>query len=119
MLRQRQRQQQQQRHRRPGVRRLSLLSPPLRLMPRRQGREGIRGNFWFMEAELRNGAALRPDKTGKGLLMVLRHLGRLSEVRGRGGEAGVGRGAGRTPGAVGPAAEEARGSGLREDARAD
>jgi hypothetical protein len=50
-----------------------------------QGREGIRGNFWFTEADLRNGAALRPDKTGKGLLMVLRHLGRLSEV-GRAGQ---------------------------------
>ncbi|GBF99849.1 hypothetical protein Rsub_12549 [Raphidocelis subcapitata] len=45
------------------------------------GREGIRGNYWFTETELRNGVALRPDKTGKGLLMVLRHLGRISEVR--------------------------------------
>ena len=49
-----------------------------------QGKEGIRGHFWFTEVELRNGAALRPDKTGKGLLMMLRHLGRLSEVRARG-----------------------------------
>ncbi|KIZ01827.1 hypothetical protein MNEG_6132 [Monoraphidium neglectum] len=45
------------------------------------GKEGIRGHFWFTEVELRNGSALRPDKTGKGLLMMLRHLGRLSEVR--------------------------------------
>ncbi|KAI8465707.1 MAG: hypothetical protein J3K34DRAFT_525133 [Monoraphidium minutum] len=44
-------------------------------------KEGVRGQFWFTETELRNGAALRPDKTGKGLLMALRHLGRLSEVR--------------------------------------
>lgn len=41
----------------------------------------MRGQFFFTEAELRNGAALRPDKTGKALLTVLRHLGRVVEVR--------------------------------------
>lgn len=50
-----------------------------------QNKEGIRGHFWFTETELRNGSALRPDKTGKGLLMMLRHLGRISEV-GLGGD---------------------------------
>lgn len=40
----------------------------------------MRGQYWFTEGELRNGAALRPDKTGKALLMALRHLGRISEV---------------------------------------
>jgi hypothetical protein len=53
--------------------------------PAPQGKEGIRGHFWFTEVELRNGSALRPDKTGKGLLMMLRHLGRLSEVGAGGG----------------------------------
>lgn len=45
-----------------------------------QGREGLRGQYWFTEAELRNGVALRPDKTGKALLTLLRHMGRVSEV---------------------------------------
>ena len=46
-----------------------------------QAREGVKGCFWFMEADMRQTQTLRPDKTGKALLTVLRHLGRLHEVR--------------------------------------
>lgn len=46
-----------------------------------QGKEGIKGQHWFMEADMRQTQTLRPDKTGKALLTVLRHLGRLHEVR--------------------------------------
>jgi hypothetical protein len=44
-------------------------------------KEGARGQRWFLEADLRGGSALRPDKSGRALLMLLRHLGRVSEVR--------------------------------------
>lgn len=47
-----------------------------------QGKEGIRGKHWFLETDLKSGAALKVDKTGKAILTVLRHLGRLSEVKG-------------------------------------
>lgn len=40
----------------------------------------MKGRFWFMEADMRQTQTLRPDKTGKALLTVLRHLGRLHEV---------------------------------------
>ena len=43
-------------------------------------KEGARGQRWFLETDLRSGAALRPDKSGRALLMLLRHLGRVSEV---------------------------------------
>ncbi len=46
-----------------------------------QGKEGIKGHHWFMEADMKQTQTLRPDKTGKALLTVLRHLGRLHEVR--------------------------------------
>lgn len=46
-----------------------------------QGKEGIRGKHWFMESDLKGGATLKLDKTGKAILTVLRHLGRLTEVR--------------------------------------
>jgi hypothetical protein len=71
-----------------------------RVPPRAQGREGVRGNYWFTETDLRNGVALRPDKTGKGLLMVLRHLGRISEVRAlRAAHGGLDQGLWQAPGA--------------------
>ena len=50
-------------------------------LPGAQAREGVKGRFWFMEADMRQTQTLRPDKTGKALLTVLRHLGRLHEVR--------------------------------------
>ena len=46
-----------------------------------QGKEGIRGKPWFVESDLKGGAALKLDKTGKAILTVLRHLSRLTEVR--------------------------------------
>jgi len=45
---------------------------------------GLRGRFWFCDADLRGagaGAALRADRSGKGLLQLLRHLGRVQEQR--------------------------------------
>lgn len=45
-----------------------------------QGKEGIRGKFWFVDSDLKGGSALKLDKTGKAILTVLRHLGRLTEV---------------------------------------
>lgn len=41
----------------------------------------MKGRFWFMEADMKQTQTLRPDKTGKALLTVLRHLGRLHEVQ--------------------------------------
>lgn len=35
----------------------------------------------MLEADLKAGAAVRLDKTGKTLLTLLRHLGRLQELR--------------------------------------
>ncbi len=46
-----------------------------------QGKEGIRGRHWFLESDLKGGATLKMDKTGKAILTVLRHLGRLIEVK--------------------------------------
>ncbi|KAI7839366.1 hypothetical protein COHA_006891 [Chlorella ohadii] len=43
--------------------------------------EALKGRSWLMESDLRSGAAVRLDKTGKTLLTLLRHLGRLQEVR--------------------------------------
>ncbi|KAF5834848.1 hypothetical protein DUNSADRAFT_8349 [Dunaliella salina] len=44
-------------------------------------KEGIKGRFWFLDNDLKEGASIRPDKTGKAILMMLRHLKRLEEVR--------------------------------------
>ena len=46
-----------------------------------QNKEGVKGHPWFMDADMRAAHVLRLDKTGKALLTVLRHLGRLQEVR--------------------------------------
>lgn len=40
-----------------------------------------KGRHWFTEFDLRNGAAIKCDKSGKSTLQVLRHLKRLTEVR--------------------------------------
>lgn len=51
-----------------------------------QSKEAAKGRFWFVETDLRSGSAIRMDKTGKSILMLLRHLGRLQEVsRAQGG----------------------------------
>ncbi|KAI3438852.1 hypothetical protein D9Q98_001269 [Chlorella vulgaris] len=41
----------------------------------------LKGRNWVLESDMKNGTAVRLDKTGKSLLMLLRHLGRLQEVR--------------------------------------
>jgi hypothetical protein len=46
-----------------------------------QTKDAAKGRFWFLESDLRAGAAVKMDKTGKSMLMLLRHLGRLQEVR--------------------------------------
>jgi hypothetical protein len=45
------------------------------------GAEALRGRAWALEADLRGGAALRPGGSGKALLTLLRHVGRVTEVR--------------------------------------
>ncbi|GIL53944.1 hypothetical protein Vafri_9512 [Volvox africanus] len=44
-------------------------------------KDGVKGHYWFLESDLRDGAAIKLDKTGKSILTLLRHLGRLQEVR--------------------------------------
>ena len=43
--------------------------------------EALRGRVWAMESDLKSGAALRLDNTGKTILTLLRHLGRVAELR--------------------------------------
>ncbi len=45
-----------------------------------QGKEGFKGKFWFSESDMKGGGQLKLDKSGKAIITVLRHLGRLSEV---------------------------------------
>jgi len=45
------------------------------------GHDSLKGRMWVLESDLKSGAALRLDKTGKTILTLLRHLGRLVEVR--------------------------------------
>ncbi|KAI3416825.1 uncharacterized protein J3R85_015093 [Psidium guajava] len=42
--------------------------------------EGIKGKHFFLESDIR-GPNLKLDNTGKAILTVLRHLGRISEIR--------------------------------------
>ncbi|WIA36258.1 hypothetical protein OEZ86_007588 [Tetradesmus obliquus] len=44
-------------------------------------KEAAKGRFWFLENDLRAGTAVKMDKSGKSMLMLLRHLGRLQELR--------------------------------------
>eukprot|EP01025_Chloroclados_australasicus_P021881 TRINITY_DN22820_c0_g2_i1.p2 TRINITY_DN22820_c0_g2~~TRINITY_DN22820_c0_g2_i1.p2 ORF type:complete len:295 (-),score=46.66 TRINITY_DN22820_c0_g2_i1:355-1239(-) len=37
--------------------------------------------YWFCETDLRKGSNIKMDKTGKSILTILRHLGRVSEQR--------------------------------------
>lgn len=46
-----------------------------------QNKEGVKGCYWFLESDLKDGTALKLDKTGKSILTIMRHLGRLQEVR--------------------------------------
>ena len=45
-----------------------------------QGKEGFKGKFWFAETDMKGGGQLKLDKSGKAIITVLRHLGRLNEV---------------------------------------
>ena len=49
--------------------------------PRPQVHSDLKGRSWVLESDLRAGSAVRLDKSGKSLLTLLRHLGRLQEVR--------------------------------------
>ena len=47
-----------------------------------QNKEGVKGHYFFMEDDMKRAAGvLRMDKSGKILLTILRHLGRLQEVQ--------------------------------------
>ena len=45
-----------------------------------QTKEGVKGRHWFLDNDLKSGTSLKLDKTGKAMMTLLRHLGRLSEV---------------------------------------
>lgn len=46
------------------------------------GHESLRGKqWWVMESDLRGGRALKMDNSGRMILTLLRHVGRLSETR--------------------------------------
>eukprot|EP00877_Chromochloris_zofingiensis_P004965 jgi/Chrzof1/1446/Cz10g08080.t1 len=45
-----------------------------------EAKDSVKGRFWFLETDLKSGSNLKMDKTGKSVLMVLRHVGRLAEV---------------------------------------
>lgn len=49
--------------------------------PSPQSKDGVKGRFWFLESDLKDGMAIKLDKTGRSILTVLRHLGRLNEQR--------------------------------------
>ena len=46
-----------------------------------QGKESMRGRHWLLETDLKDGSTLKLDKTSKSILIILRQLGRLQEVR--------------------------------------
>eukprot|EP00850_Spirogloea_muscicola_P022772 SM000311S11918 [mRNA] locus=s311:100657:102783:+ [translate_table: standard] len=43
--------------------------------------EGVRGKSFLLESDLRGGLSLKLDNSGRAILTVLRHLGRITEVR--------------------------------------
>lgn len=45
-----------------------------------QNKDAVKGRCWLTEMDLKKSTLLRPDKTGKAILTILRHVGRLSEV---------------------------------------
>lgn len=46
-----------------------------------QKREDVQGRPFLLEHDLKDGDKLRMDKTGKTIMVLLRHLGRVQEVR--------------------------------------
>ena len=57
------------------------MCPPAPSRTGTQNKDGIKGSFWFLEPDLKDGREVKLDKSGKGLLTLMRHLGRLQEVR--------------------------------------
>ena len=56
--------------------------PPLCATLAQQTHEQLKGGrSWLLESDLRTGSAVRLDKSGRTLLTLLRHLGRLQELR--------------------------------------
>ncbi len=45
-----------------------------------QSKDACKNRFWLVEDDLKRGTAVRADKSGKAILTILRHLGRLQEV---------------------------------------
>ena len=46
-----------------------------------QNKDAVRGRCWLTETDMKKSTLLKPDKTGKAIVTILRHVGRLSEVR--------------------------------------
>jgi hypothetical protein len=51
-----------------------------------QNKDACKGCFWFTEHDLKEGVHVKRDKTSASLLQLLRHTGRMKEVRGMVGE---------------------------------
>ena len=49
--------------------------------PTQAAREQTKGLFFFSESDIKNNAVLKQDATGKNILAVLRHCGRLKEFK--------------------------------------
>ena len=45
-----------------------------------QSKDACKNRFWLVEDDLKRGTAVKADKSGKAILTILRHLGRLEEV---------------------------------------
>ena len=45
-----------------------------------QNKEAVRGKFWLTDTDLKRSLILKADKTGKAIMTILRHVGRVSEV---------------------------------------
>ena len=46
-----------------------------------QGKEVVKGKPWFPDEDRKHATVLRPDKSGKAITTILRHLNRIQEVR--------------------------------------
>ena len=58
-----------------------------------QNKDVVKGRCWMTDFDLRRSSLLKPDKTGKALMTILRHLGRIHEVSTRALSAALGSGA--------------------------
>ena len=71
-----------------------LFSSPTACICCLQNKDVVKGRCWLTDYDLRKSSILKPDKTGKALLTILRHLGRIQEVSNRALSAALGSGAG-------------------------